>query len=98
MANFTSIPCVVDVTITDNNGTPANPTTLTAYLRNPSDAETVYVFGASGTWTNLSTGVFTFSFTPTVAGLHLVGFTGEHANWRAVVEVGVEITTLRPFD
>ena len=98
MANYTNTPCVVDVTVTDSAGTPANPTTLTAYLRDPVNGETVYVQGVSGSWTNPSTGVFTFTFTPTLVGVYRVGFTGEHSSYVCSGTVAIDITTLRPFD
>jgi hypothetical protein len=98
MANYTNTPCVTDVTIRDSNGTLTDPTTLTVYLRDPSNSERTYVYNASGTWTNPSTGVYTFSFTPTAPGVYRLGFTGEHTSYVCTDVVTVDVTTLRPFD
>lgn len=98
MSNYVGVAAVLDLVVEDVTGAVSNVDTLTAYLRDPSNVETVYVQGVSGTWTNLSTGVYTFSFTPDRPGNWKVGFTGVSSDFAFVGTVAVNVTTLRPFD
>lgn len=59
------------VTITETfmvNGVPTDPTTVTFYLRDPSDQLTTYVFGVDPEITNPSVGTYQVALVPTIYG------------------------------
>lgn len=58
--------------------THADPTTITVSIRDPSRVVTSIVYPAAGT-AKTSTGVYTYAFTPTIAGWHEVNWSGTGA-------------------
>lgn len=64
------------VTFTDDNGTAADPTTVTFTVRQPDGTDTDYVYGTASEVTKTATGAYKLLLTASSAGLWAVRVKG----------------------